>query len=185
MAGPLCQYICIDNAIPSGYLSRMPAKTSQLQIRVTTAQKRQLRRAATAAGQDVSTYVLARILPDAGAAFAVTVGQLRGAADVSFVLASVHDLLHGLAPAEFGDVTAVADTTHLAPFEANYLAAMVEYAASAKGVTPPAWTRDVPPMETPYFATPLHRLRLHLLRAAPAPFKRRNLFVDSTVGARV
>jgi hypothetical protein len=62
---------------------------------------------------------------------------------------------------------------------------MVEQASQQRDVPPPAWSRDVPPLEEPYFATPLRSLRLHLLRQAPVLFKRRNLFVDSAVGARV
>jgi hypothetical protein len=54
-----------------------------------------------------------------------------------------------------------------------------------KGVTPPTWAGSVEPLDRPHFATPLRSLRLHLLRASPVPFKRRNIFVDSSVGARV
>jgi hypothetical protein len=65
------------------------------------------------------------------------------------------------------------------------VAAMVECAAAAKRVPTPGWTRRVPPVETPWFATSLARLTLHLLLASPAPFRRRNLFIDSSVGDRV
>ncbi len=73
----------------------------------------------------------------------------------------------------------------LSPFEANYLAAMIEYAAMLKGVVPPDWTRMVPPLERPWFASALKSLRLHLLTNSPPPFRRRNLFVDSSIGQRV
>jgi hypothetical protein len=62
---------------------------------------------------------------------------------------------------------------------------MVEQAAHQQDVVPPAWVRDVEPLDEPHFAVPLSSLRLHLLRAAPVPFKRRNIFVDSAVGDRV
>ncbi len=63
---------------------------------------------------------------------------------------------------------------------------MVKLAAHRRDVPPPAWVRDVEPMETePRFATPLAGLRLHLLRTAPVPFKRRNIFIDSSIGDRV
>lgn len=63
---------------------------------------------------------------------------------------------------------------------------MVELAAHRREVPPPAWVRDVEPMEMePRFATPLAGLRLHLLRASPVPFKRRNIFIDSSIGDRV
>jgi hypothetical protein len=77
------------------------------------------------------------------------------------------------------------DLTGLTPLAANYVAAMVEEAASQKREAAPHWTRDVEPLEVPYFAVPFLRLRPHLLRDAPVAFKRRNLFVDATIGDRV
>lgn len=65
------------------------------------------------------------------------------------------------------------------------MAALVEQAADQKHVAPPAWVGDVAPLETPRFATELKSLRMHLLRSAPVPFKRRNIFVDTGVGIRV
>lgn len=62
---------------------------------------------------------------------------------------------------------------------------MVEQAAHKKSLAPPDWVRDIEPLSVPWFATPLSSLRMHLLRAAPVPFKRRNLFVDAAVGGRV
>lgn len=73
----------------------------------------------------------------------------------------------------------------LSPFLQNYVAAMVEQAAHKKSLAPPDWVRDIEPLSVPWFATPLSSLRMHLLRAAPVPFKRRNLFVDAAVGGRV
>jgi len=62
---------------------------------------------------------------------------------------------------------------------------MVEQAAEQKGLAPPVWTGDVTPLDEPRFATRLRSLRLHLLAASPAAFKRRNIFVDAGIGARV
>jgi hypothetical protein len=45
--------------------------------------------------------------------------------------------------------------------------------------------REVPPLEEPHFATTLEGLRLHLLQVSPVPFKRRNIFIDSSLGDRV
>jgi|SRR6185312_16916817 len=165
----------------------MPARTGQLQIRVSPAQKHRLRQLAAAAGQDMSTYVLAAVLPGEADEFSALVTQLHRADDASYALAAIHDLLHRLTPAEFTRATAAADVARLSPFKANYLAAMVEHSAAAKRVAPPAWTAGVPVLATPYFAAALASLplRLHLLRASPAAFKRRNLFVDAVVGSRV
>jgi hypothetical protein len=68
---------------------------------------------------------------------------------------------------------------------ANYVAAMVEQAAQRAGVSPPTWTAAISPLDRPYFAVDLPGLRLHLLRASPTPFKKRNLFVDAGLGNRV
>ncbi len=67
----------------------------------------------------------------------------------------------------------------------NYVAALVEQAARLKEVAPPDWVRHVVPLGQPHFATPLKSLRMHLLTSAPVRFKRRNIFVDSGIGARV
>jgi hypothetical protein len=41
------------------------------------------------------------------------------------------------------------------------------------------------PLAEPVFASSLQSLRLHLLVLSPAPFRRRNIFIDSTLGARI
>ncbi len=162
----------------------MAAKTEQLQIRIAPAQKAALRRLARAAGLDVSEYVLARVLPPEHGRFVALLGRLGEESDRRFALAELHDLLRSCAPAQFPEAVATADLHGLPTWLQNYVAAMVEQAAAQKGVAPPLWTREVAPLEEPHFATPLRSLRLHLLLAAPAAFKRRNIFVDAGVGAR-
>ncbi|HEX4961517.1 MAG TPA: hypothetical protein VF173_11805 [Thermoanaerobaculia bacterium] len=112
---------------------------------------------------------------------------LRGDDDrPSFALAELNDFLSGLTAGELCGAVEHADLTGLTPYLRNYVAAMVELAAHRRDVPPPAWVRDVEPMEMePRFATPLAGLRLHLLRTAPVPFKRRNIFIDSSIGDRV
>ena len=68
---------------------------------------------------------------------------------------------------------------------ANYTAALVEQAADLNRVAPPSWVRKIPLLDGPYFAGGLKSLRPHLLQRAPVPFKRRNIFVDSSLGDRV
>ncbi len=165
----------------------MSTKSQQLQIRVTPHQKAQLKRLARGAGQDVSGYVLARSLPEARVRFGEIVRALRDHDNSRFALAELSDLLSGLTRTQLLDAVAVAppEMRDLSPLLQNYVVAMVEQASHQRDVSPPAWGRDVPSLEEPYFTTPLRGLRLHLLRAAPPPFKRRNIFVDSGVGARV
>lgn len=161
------------------------AKTQQLQIRVTPEQKSALARLARRAGQDVSAFVLSRALPSASLRLGEILSALGDPDRWRFALAELNDLLTGLAPRELGEVAGDADLGGLSPYLQNYVAAMVELAAHQKGVAPPDWVRDVRPLEEPHFATPLEGLRLHLLRASPVPFRRRNIFVDSSVGDRV
>jgi len=103
----------------------------------------------------------------------------------SYPLAELNDLLTGLAEGEFRRTVEHAELQRLSPYLQNYVAAMVELTAHRLAVPPPAWVRNVEPLETPHFATPLASLRLHLLRASPIPFKRRNIFIDSSIGDRV
>jgi hypothetical protein len=135
---------------------------------------------------DRSAYVPSRALPDAQMRFARLLEALTDDDQPSFVLAELNDFLSGLAAGELSSATEHADLAGLTPYLRNYVAAMVELAAHRQDVPPPAWVRDVEPLETtPHFATPLAGLRLHLLRTAPVPFKRRNIFIDSSIGDRV
>lgn len=163
----------------------MGTKSSQLQIRVSPREKSALEALARRAGQTVSAYVLSRVLPPAHLQFAELLRDLAGDGDRRFVLAELNDLLTGLSPMELREAVAEADLRSLSSFLQNYVTAMVGLAAQRKGVSPPPWTREVVPLEEPYFATDLPGLRLHLLRSAPVAFKRRNLFVDASIGDRV
>jgi hypothetical protein len=163
----------------------VPPKTEHLQIRVTPQQKAALKRQARAAGCDVSSYVLSRLVPDDSAHFAALIETLRSAADPRYALAELNDFLHACPPLAFGGAIATADMRDLSPYLANYVAAMVEQAANTKQIAAPAWVKHVAPLESPRFATALPSLRMHLLQASPIPFKRRNIFIDASVGARV
>lgn len=162
----------------------MAGKSEQLQIRVTPRQKSLLRKRARAAGLDVSSYVLARALPGMSLRVASFISQLAGGARAQFALAELNELLTTCPASSFDEAVGGADLSRLSAYLQNYVAAMVEVAANKKGVEPPNWTRDVVPLEEPHFVTDLKSLRPHLVRAAPVPFKRRNIFVDATVGHR-
>jgi len=167
----------------------MPTKGDQLQIRITARQKAELKRRASAAGLDVSSYVLTRALPTPDDRFAKIIGALAVAEDHRYALAALNDLLSGCPPIEFATTvihTAASQRSfaRLSPFLQNYVAAMVEEAASQKDVPPPAWVREVEPLAEPWFASALRSLQPLLLVTAPVVFKRRNLFVDATIGGR-
>jgi hypothetical protein len=163
----------------------MSQKTEYMQIRVSPAEKGELKRLARAAGLDLSSYVLGRALPPVRLQFEKLLAGLEDSDGDRYVLAELNDLLSSLAPIELREAVERADVGRLTPFLANYVAAMVEQASHDAGVSPPRWTRDVDPLERPHFATEMKALRLHLLAAAPVPFKRRNIFIDSALGERV
>lgn len=160
-------------------------RSEQIQIRVTQREKVALRRLARAAGQGVSAYVLARVLPAAPGRLAALVAEMRDGTDRTFALAELNDWLTELAPLEFAAATRAADLRGLPPWVQNYVAAMIEHAAQVKAVAPPSWTSDVAPLELPYFATPLRSLRQYLLQVTPAAFRRRNIFTEGGIGGRV
>ena len=108
------------------------------------------------------------------------------AEDHRIPLAELNDLLTALAPIEFDEAVEEPEGVEaFSPYFQNYVAAMVEYAAYLKDRRPPAWTAGIPPLERPRFATDLEGLRTYLLVSAPVAFKRRNIFVDSSIGSRV
>ncbi len=160
-------------------------KSEQLQIRIGPADKARIRDRAAEAGMTVSDWVLRQALPPLEQQFRANVEALAANPDRrSFAFAAIHDFLAGLAGSELAQSVSNPPGVDLPPFEANYLAAMIEYAAASKGVSPPRWTSAVPPLPEPWFGTSLKSLRLHLLTRSPPPFRRRNLFIDSSIGQR-
>jgi hypothetical protein len=101
---------------------------------------------------------------------------------ISYPLAELNDLLTAAAGAdvEHLPVPEIAD-----PYRLNYVTAMVELAANRCCVLPPLWTASVKPLAAPVFVDPSLHLRAHLLTSSPPPFRRRNIFVDSSLGDRV
>ena len=162
----------------------MSAKTSQLQIRISPRDKARLRKLATGAGMDVSSYLLSRALPDEAGRFASLTAALAVTEAPAYVFAELHDLLSRCTAVDFSGLVETLPSVRLEAWRANYLAAMVETAAHRVGLAPPAWAASVAPLETPWFATPLRSLRPYLLRVSPPAFKRRNLFIDTTLGGR-
>lgn len=161
------------------------SRTTQLQIRVSAAQKAGIRRAAEQAGLDMSAFVLSRALPAPEMRFRACVEDCAGPAPPAFGLAELNTLLAGWTAAQLRDAIAVAPTTALTPFLSNYIAAMVEQACERLSVRVPGWVRAIEPLAEPAFGSALKSLRLHLLTHSPAPFRRRNIFIDATVGDRV
>jgi hypothetical protein len=160
------------------------SKSTQLQIRVSPAQKAAIERAARRAGLDMSAYVLCTLLPAASAEFCVRVAACRDPAGSRFALAELNEFLTRMPPGELVQAVAARPDVELTEFLSNYVAAMVEMACARAGVAPPVWTRSIKPLATPFFGSTLKSLRMHLLTHSPVPFRRRNIFIDSSIGSQ-
>jgi hypothetical protein len=160
-------------------------RSEQLQIRVSLAEKAAIRRAAEQAGMDMTAYVLGRALPTPAIQLQACADECAGPAPPSFGLAELSTLLSRWTTAELRDAIAVPPTAALTPFLSNYIAAMIEQACERRSVRVPAWVRAIAPLPAPAFGSTLKSLRLHLLTHSPPPFRRRNIFIDSSIGDRV
>jgi hypothetical protein len=121
-------------------------------------------------------------MEETGAAFARLTRAVAAESRISYPLAELNDLL---AAAAAEDIPRLPEPRIEDPYRLNYVTAMVEVAAHRAGVLPPAWVDRVHPLAFPVFVDPSLRLRAHLLTASPPPFRRRNIFIDSTIGDRV
>jgi mobilization protein NikA len=162
-----------------------PAKTAQMQIRVSAHEKTAIQRAAARAGLDMSAYVLTRVLSVPAVQFRDCVQDCAGSASPRFALAELNSLLSNLTAGELRDAIAAAPPPGLSPFLDNYIAAMVEYACAQRAIAVPKWTYSVAPLAEPVYGSELLSLRLHLLTHSPPPFRVRNIFIDATLGDQV
>lgn len=162
------------------------AKTEHLQIRVSAEQKERIKAQAARSREDVSKWVLRRLLPAPSDEFQRLIDRMKSDSSArSRALAEMHDFLQRCSATRLEVAVQSADLARMDAWTSNYLAAMVEYACAGRRVPVPEWPKDIPPLTTPWFASRLESLRLHLLTSSPPPFRLRNLFVDSTLGARV
>ena len=132
----------------------------------------------------MSEYVLARVLPAPARRFEEITAACATPEAARFALAELSTWLASLGTAELEEAVA-SPPPSLTPHLANYVGAMVEYVCARAGIAPPQWTRAVEPLAEPAFGSELLSLRLYLLSHSPPPFRRRNIFIDSTVGSRV
>ena len=133
----------------------------------------------------ISQWVLSKSLPPGQQAFQALIDQLKTASNPKYVLAEIHDMLSEAGADEFELMVAQPFGFGLTDYLANYVAAMIEYTAVQKGRKAPIWTEKVPLLKIPVFGSDLKSLQLYLLTHSPPPFRRRNIFIDATVGQRV
>lgn len=161
-------------------------KSSHLQLRVSPEMKRNIARAARREGLDMSGWVISQLFKAQGGSWLERVATLMRTSQKRAAYAEIHDFLTGISPRDWMNVLSTRPPLEtLSAFDQNYLAAMVELAAAQKGVPVPAWVCDISPLSEPAYGVSLGSLRLHLLLNSPPPFRRRNIFIDSSVGDRV
>lgn len=160
-------------------------KTKQLQIRLTPLEKQLIEHAAEQAGMEVSKWTLAKLLPKPSAQFQQLCADLANNDEASFALAQLNDFLTNLNTPELKVAVSKAPYSKLNAYLSNYVAAMIEQATTIRGLQTPSWTKQISPLDEPVFASALLSLRLYLLTHALPSFRKRNIFVDSSIGARV
>ena len=160
-------------------------KTSHLQIRVSDAEKTAIRKKAELSGMDMSRWILEQLFPPVEKKFNALLDELKAAKSKKIAFAELNDFLSGLNKKEFVTATASAPDVILDDYLNNYVAAMIEQAATLKQTTVPAWVQTIPGLAEPVFGTDLNSLRLYLLKHSPAPFRKRNIFIDASIGDRV
>ncbi len=164
-----------------------PNKTKYLQIRVTPEEKKLIEKIAKKNSKTISELVLDKLLSDNQNKdkFQSLVSKLSKSEKTSLVFAEINDFLNKLTKDEFKEATDEKPKANISNYHLNYLAAMVEYSANRKKVDPPKWVNEIDPLNEPVFGSKLKNLRTHLLLNSPIPFRKRNIFIDSTVGDRV
>jgi hypothetical protein len=164
---------------------RKEIKTAQLQIRVSAEEKHLIARAAQRAGMDMSSYVLERVLGVHESRVQEVMRLVGDETTRSYGYAELNDFLVSLSVTELRRAVANRPFKSLPPEAANYVTAMIEQACGRAGMEAPAWAQQIKPLDTPVFGSQLSSLRLHLLANSPPPFKRRNVFIDTSIGGRV
>lgn len=168
---------------PSWAMKKQP-KTEQLQIRLSREEKQAIKGLAASAKEPVSSWVLKTLLPKGSLEFQEIISKL-GRNKESHVLASLNDFLTSLTRVEFKGAVQAMPCKSISPLCANQVAAMVEQRAHQLGVAAPGWLAEIEPLGEPYFGSELQSLRPYLLTASPPPFRKRNIFIDSSVGDRI
>ena len=179
-----CIDICIDVFFYRLYHELMKKK-SQLQIRVSEAEKELIRAAASRAGKDMSTWILNTVLSVPERQFRELL-KLLGKRPNPAVFAELIDLLCSLSVQEFTAIhNPEPELELLDRYLQNYVSALVEQRANQLGLSAPKWATSIPVLDKPVFGTDLKSLRPYLLTHSPVAFKRRNIFIDSALGDRV
>lgn len=175
--------LCIDIGGLSCYNPVM--KTSHIQLRLSPEQKEAIRVAATRANLDMSQWVLNKIFPRPRARLLAIMWQLKSMQDKverHYVLNDLNAFLVSLTKDDLLSAVSEDPSVSLNETMGNYVAAMIEQICVAHNAQAPKWLAERDGLRDPFFGSDLVSLRLYLLSVSPPPFRKRNIFIDSTVG---
>ncbi len=160
-------------------------KDTFLQIRLTSEQKESIRDAAANANTDMSSWILSKVVNSQSKKFLMIVEKLASDKKLSYVYAELHDFLINCNSTSFSLAVQAFPNLNLSSFQSNYIAAMVEQRAQQLGEKIPNWCTEITRLDAPYFGTSLKSLNFYLLLNSPIAFRRRNIFIDSSIGDRI
>ena len=160
-------------------------KDTFLQIRMTSEQKEGIRDAAATANTDMSSWILSKVANSQSKEFLLIVEKLASLKEQSYVYAELHDFLSNCNSSSFSLAVQAIPNLNLSTFQLNYVAAMVEQRAQQLHQTLPDWCRETNRLETPYFGSSLKSLSFYLLLNSLIAFRRRNIFIDSSIDDRI
>lgn len=161
-------------------------KDTYLQIRLSKHEKELIVKAAGANGVNISKWIMQRIMIDKRSQFqSICLKMSKDITNKSFYLSDLNDYLTNLSANEFLIALDTRPNVKLSISDWNIIVAMIDYAAYKKRAKSPDWLNDVEPLQHPLFATELTTVRQYLLITSPIAFRRRNIFVDTSIGGMV
>lgn len=158
-------------------------KTQQLQLRVSAEQKAAIRLLASKEHQGMSQWILNKILPKPQKDFLKILERLRDCQnhkERSYILNDLNAFFLKLSKHDLVETVSEDYLSALNPLMANYISAMIEHVCVNAQIEPPKWLAQGLP--EPFFGSDLLSLRLYLLTVSPPSFRKRNIFIDATVG---
>lgn len=162
------------------------SKSTWLQVRLTLEQKSELRTRAAAAGQEISGYVVERILGGAAPEFERLLQWMLRTPESHVPYAEFTDYLRTLPAARGAELaTQPPSFPRLSRLQQNHVCAAIEQRAQLWSVRPPAWVLDVAALETPHYSGDLLSLRPYLTVVAPLVWRRRGIFTEGGLAARL
>lgn len=160
-------------------------KNSFIQIRVSTEEKELIRSRAKQAHLEMSEWILQSIIPNPQAKFLSLLARLKRVQDSkerNFVINEIAVFLHRLSSEELHRAVSNPLEVGLNNLMDNYIAAMIEQTCVAKKIIAPVWLSEKTGVAEPFFGVEFFAVRLYLLSVSPPSFRKRNIFIDASIG---